>query len=93
MKVIWSAEAKKKRLQIEHYLKLNWSKKSILKFRNRLKHFELLVIKFPKIYQSSTHHKKLRKAVISKHQSVIYQIKHNTIEVVTIIDNREKPMY
>ena len=88
--VIWSRKSKEKTDQIIDYLSNEWSDREVFKYLNLLKNFEDVVSRFPKLFPKSiTHPKSYRKAVISKHHSVIYRIDSKRIFVVTILDNRE----
>ncbi len=89
--VLWSIRSKNKTDKIIEYLRESWSEKEVIKYLNRLKNFETIVKKFPEIFPlSESHPKKYRKAVLSKHYSIIYRIDSKIIKVVTILDNREQ---
>lgn len=89
-KVIWSLESSKKVTSIKKYLYEEWSEKEVENFLNRLQHFEKLVIHYPTIYPASKKYSDLRRAVITKHQSVIYEIDEDIIRIHTILDHRQK---
>lgn len=88
-KVIWSKESSEKIQSIKKYLLKSWSEDEVQAFLRRVVAFEKFVIQFPKLYPSSPNHPKLRKAPITKHQSVIYEIDENIIRVHTILDHRQ----
>lgn len=52
-----------------------------------LRKFESIVKKFPYAYPSSPSAPEIRQAVISKHNSVVYQVDESTVRVLTILDN------
>ena len=88
--VIWSQRSKDKTDQIIDYLTQEWTDKEVFNYLNLLKNFEEVVGRFPKLFpKSDSHPKGYRRAVISKHYSVIYRIESKEIFVVTIQDNRE----
>lgn len=91
--ILWSKESKHLFDKIIHYLKKEWSVREADNFINELKNFERTVIKFPEIYPRSKQKPELRRAVVTKHNSVIYAIdyKSNLIRVYTIFDNRKQP--
>ncbi|WP_192825122.1 hypothetical protein [Rufibacter sp. LB8] len=68
-----------------------WSEKEVKKFIKRLQEFEKIVVLFPELYATSKGD--LKRAVLSKHNSVLYQIddKKQLIRVITIFDNRQHP--
>ncbi|MDZ7658647.1 type II toxin-antitoxin system RelE/ParE family toxin [Fodinibius sp.] len=83
-------ESSKKIQSIKKYLLEKWSKKEVQNFLKKLHKFEELVLHFPKLYPASQKHPKLRKAPITKHHSVIYEINNDTIQVYTILDHRQQ---
>ncbi len=66
-----------------------WSEDEFNAFLIKLKKFERIVVQYPRLYPASVSEPFLRKAVISKHQSVIYEIDDDTIRVLTILDHRQ----
>lgn len=88
-KVIWSIESSKKVESIQSYLRNNWSTNEGRNFLKRLKKFETIVTSFPKLYPASKRNPKLRKAILSKHQSVVYEIDGEIIKVHTILDHHQ----
>lgn len=88
-KVIWSMESSKKVESIKSYLRNNWSISEVQIFLKRLKRFETIVASFPKLYPVSTRNPELRKAILSKHHSIIYEIDEEIIKVHTILDHRQ----
>ncbi|MAO63508.1 MAG: hypothetical protein CL666_00765 [Balneola sp.] len=87
--VIWSRESSAKVEEIKAYLLEEWSKKEVESFLKELKSFEDRIELFPKLYPASQKRSNMRKAVITKQQSVIYQVLESTIQIVTILDNRQ----
>jgi len=89
--ILWSKEAKLQFTKIVAYLREEWSEKEVDQFINKLRSFEKIVVTFPEIYPASK--SGLRRAVITKHNSVIYQIdkEQALIRVYTIFDNRQHP--
>ena len=88
--IVWSKRSKNKTDQIIDYLTQEWTDKEVFNYLNLLRNFEEAVSRFPKLFPKSlSHPKNYRRAVISKHYSVIYRFEANKIFVVTIQDNRE----
>ncbi len=89
--ILWSEEAKFQLTKIVAYLRKEWSEKEVNQFISKLRSFEKIVVTFPEIYPESK--SGLRRAVITKHNSVIYQIDKgkNLIRVFTIFDNPQHP--
>jgi len=88
----WSQRATRDTDAIVEYLRENWTEKEADKFFSQLRKFTDVVIAFPEAFPRSQKGK-LRKAVISKQNSVIYRVRARFIEIVTIIDNRSDHPY
>jgi plasmid stabilization system protein ParE len=88
-RVIWSHESSKRILSIKDYLLKEWGERELNAFLVRLKKFESLVLNYPNLYPTSKVKAGLRKAVITKYQSVIYELDRSTVKVITIIDHRQ----
>jgi len=91
LNVIWSKESKLQFDKIIAYLRDEWTEKEVNKFILKLRTFEKVVSEFPELYAESK--AGIRRAVLTKHHSVIYQIdkKDALIRVYTIFDNRQHP--
>jgi plasmid stabilization system protein ParE len=91
--ILWSKESKFQFDRIVIYLREKWTEKEVNKFVAQIKDFERIVVKFPEIYAESSKKVGLRRAVLSKHNSVIYKIdwEKALIRVYTIFDNRQHP--
>ena len=91
--ILWSKESKLQFDRIVLYLREEWTEKEVDKFVKQIKNFERMVVKFPEIYAESKKKEGLRKAVLSKHSSVIYKVdwEKSLIRVYTIFDNRQHP--
>ena len=91
-KVLWSRESKFKFDQIVIYLREQWSEKEVRKFVSQIQNFERIIVRFPEIYKE-TNKEGLRRAVLSRHNSIFYKIDwdKSLIRVYTIFDNRQHP--
>jgi plasmid stabilization system protein ParE len=81
-------EAKDQVDVIKKYVRSHWSEREEKAFLDLLHEFEQLVAQFPKGYQVSSLYPGCRRAVIHPNISVVYRVGRNTIEVVTVYDNR-----
>lgn len=86
--VYWSLQANEQVEAIKEFLRSNWSVREEGAFLDLLQGFERLVSQFPKGYQVSALYPGCRRAVIHPNVSVVYRMNGNTIEVVTVYDNR-----
>jgi plasmid stabilization system protein ParE len=86
--VVWSTEASDRISEIIEYLEFNWSQTEINTFLSQLAELEKRISKHPKLYPASVKKPDLRKAVISKVNSVIYKVTEESVQIVTVFDNR-----
>lgn len=90
MKVILSATASDQLQSLFDYLEHNWSPEVRRQFQRKLdlkiKTIKLLPLAFPKSNLFPDCHK----CVVSPQTSVIYRLKIDVIEVVVVLDNRQK---
>ncbi len=92
LKIIWSLEAEETFESVIGYLEEHWSEKEVRNFVRTTNTLVGQIEKFPYQYKSSSFHE-MRKAVITKHNSLIYHVneKAGQIELYTFWDNRKDP--
>ncbi len=88
--VIWSTESSRKIQEIKNYLTEHFSIKEVNYFLDKLRKFEILIKYYPRIYPRSLSNPNLRKAVITRHNSVIYEVDGKFIRIHTLFDNRQE---
>jgi len=87
-KVVWSEEATENLKKIIQFLKENWTEKEIRKFAKKLEK-QISIIKsqphsFPKANNFD-----VRRSVMTKQTSIYYNIHQDTLQIVSIFDNRQ----
>lgn len=87
-KIFWSDESLKNLEDILTYLETEWTEKEIKIFKKKLGNQIDLIAQNPKIFPESQFHPNLRKAVLSKHNTVFYEIKNYEIHIAYIFSNR-----
>ena len=88
-KLIWPEEAVSNLESILNYLGSNWSETEVKNFKSLLiKNLELISI-FPTIFPISEFAPNLRRAVLSKHNSIFYKILNEAIYITYLFDNRQ----
>lgn len=89
-KVLWTQEANKNLSIIIKYLEDNWTKKEIEKFLKKLnKHISIIQSQpdsFPK-----TNNYNVRRSVVTKQITLYYSISQDTLNIVSLFDNRQDP--
>jgi len=88
--VRWSKEAKTTYENVIAYLKENWTDKEIITFINRTEFILTIISHQPYLYKASNH-KKIRKAVIGKQNSLFYLVRGSEIYLLSFWDNRRDP--
>ncbi|NLL27317.1 MAG: type II toxin-antitoxin system RelE/ParE family toxin [Bacteroidales bacterium] len=87
-KVIWSFEAVDNLDAIINWLEKNWSEKEIKKFllklKNQIKIIQNQPLSFPKSQFIAA-----RKSVLSKHLTIYYNYKEESIYILSIFDSRQ----
>ena len=87
-KIFWSDESLDNLDSILSYLEEEWTSKEVEKFKSKLGKQIQLITKNPKIFPVSKFQPRLRKAVLSKHTTVFYEIKGKQIYIAYLFSNR-----
>ncbi|MFP5471281.1 MAG: type II toxin-antitoxin system RelE/ParE family toxin [Bacteroidia bacterium] len=87
LQVVWSNQAIEVSKKIIDYIVEQWGVASAMDFIQETSDFVELLSKNSKLCPESKK-KNLRKCLVSKQVSLIYQIEKNKISIVTLIDNR-----
>ena len=92
LKTIWSLDAEETFESVIEYLEEEWTEKEVSNFIRKTNALIKQIEKYPYQYKSSSFHA-VRKAVITKHNSLIYHVneKAEQIEIYTFWDNRKDP--
>ena len=89
--IFWTDEAIRNFENIVRYLGREWSNKEISHFKDVLNKRLSLIQKYPELFPASSKAPNLRKAVLSKHNSVFYKIADKEIFILHLFDNRQNP--
>ena len=90
-KVIWSPAAENDIETILDYLQLNWNERIINRFINKVDDNVSLILEEPKIFPIINQELQIRKSVISKHNTLYYRVKEETLEIIRLFDSRQDP--
>lgn len=91
MKVRFSRLSVFKLEKLLEYLEVEWSENSKNTFLNHLKSKIELIKSNPQVYQASSLEPELRKCVVTKQTTILYEIQHDTIFILNVIDTRQDP--
>ena len=87
-KIFWSDESLENLDSILSYLEEEWTSKEIEKFKSKLGKQIQLITGNPKIFPVSQFQPRLRKAVLSRHTTIFYEINGNQIYIAYLFSNR-----
>ena len=87
-KIFWSDESIVDLEIILTYLQKEWTDKEVKKFKQSLGKQIELISQNPLLFPNSQYHKNLRKAVLSKHTTVFYEIRKYEIHIIHLFSNR-----
>lgn len=90
-KILWTDHAISELNETIEYLENNWTEKELRKFFSKLDHTIELISKTPEIFPDSHEKKRIRKAVVEKHNNLYYRINENSIEIVSLFSNQKNP--
>jgi plasmid stabilization system protein ParE len=90
--IIWSPSSEEDFIDILNYLKQNWGDKVLQDFisltSTLVEQIAFNPKQFPVIYSK----KKIRKCVITKHNSIFYKERKDFVDILRIYDNRQDPI-
>ena len=89
--VIWSPAAEKDLETVLDYLQSKWSNQILNRFINKIDDNIGLIIDDPKIFPLINHRLKIRKSVITKHNTLYYRETAKSIQIVRLFDSRQNP--
>jgi len=87
-KLFWSDEAQDNLSGIISYLESEWSEKELVSFKKKLSRQLELIAMNPRIFPVSEVQPRLRKAVLSKHTTIFYEVKGYEIHLAYLFSNR-----
>jgi|WetSurMetagenome_2_1015567.scaffolds.fasta_scaffold1239954_1 plasmid stabilization system protein ParE len=90
-KLIWSLKAVENLQKIINYLKENWSEKEIKNFSIRLDSYLRIIEKSPETFPAAKSKLNIRRAVLTKHNTLYYKVEEDSIRLLALFDNRQDP--
>ena len=91
-KLIWSPLAEKDFVNILEYLQLNWENKVLENFIEITDRMIIQIVLNPKQFPIISKKHKVRKCVLTKHNTLFYKINLQSIHILRIYDTRQDPM-
>jgi len=91
LSILWTDEAKETFDIIVNFLENNWGSTSAKKFIEVTLQKIILISGQPYLFKASIS-KNVRRAVITKHTSMFYEVSNEQIIILFFMDNRQEPL-
>jgi len=88
-KLFWTDEAIRNLELILDYLKNKWTQREIDQFKIKLARLIKLIEVNPELFPLSKYNKRLRKAVLSRHTTIFYELTGNKVYLVYLFNNQQ----
>ncbi|TAF46609.1 MAG: type II toxin-antitoxin system RelE/ParE family toxin [Sphingobacteriales bacterium] len=89
--IVWSNNSKHDMLELVDYLISNWGNKVANDYIDIIENLVNQISIFPKLYPIIHTKFKIRKCVISKHNTIYYREKKGCIEIINVFDTQQHP--
>ncbi len=89
--ILWSPLAVTDFENVLDYLNENWNEQVVLKFMYEIENSIDMILKHPKQFPLVNIKMKVRKCVVTMHNSLFYRERKNNIELLRIFDTRQSP--
>ena len=89
--IIWSPLSEKDFFSILDYLQNHWDDKVLFRFIEITEEFLKQILINPRQFPLINKKKKIRKCVITKHNTLFYRERNEFIDILRIFDNRQDP--
>ncbi len=89
--IFWTKESLTNLDDILEYLNLAWTQKEVAYFKSKLSKQLEIISKFPHLFPASQINPELRRAVLSKQTTILYQIEDRRIYIIYLFDTRQDP--
>jgi plasmid stabilization system protein ParE len=89
--IIWSPLSETDLEHIFDYLLKNWTQQVAINFLDNIDNLISKIAKNPKLFPFVNKKRKIRKCVVTKHNSIFYRENKTLIEILRIFDTRQNP--
>mgnify|MGYP003487803991 FL=1 len=93
LKLVWTDNALEGLGQTFQYLELNFSEREIKSLARKIESTLAYILKFPELYPESIRQKGVRRAVVTKFNTIYYRLNSdkNQMEILSFFSNRQNP--
>ena len=92
LKIVWTPDAEKSFSNIIDFIEAKWTGKEVNKFVSTFNNAVNQISITPEMFPASSQ-KNILKAVLTKQNSLFYQVRKNEIVILIIWDNRQNPKH
>ena len=89
--IIWSPSSEQDFAEILNYLNRKWNNRVAFQFINKTEYLLNQIAENPKQFPLINNSLKIRKCVLTKHNSLYYRTNTKHIEILRIYDSRQDP--
>lgn len=89
--VVWTNKALADLDSLILYLETHWTNKEITNLIRKLDQRIDLIAHNPKLYALTKSRRNVRRSVLVPQLSIYYRINRNSVEILTLFDNRQSP--
>lgn len=89
--IIWSPLAESDLERILDYLNEKWNQQVVLDFLDKIENLTLQICVNPKQFPIINYKNKVRKFVVTKHNTIYYREMKKYIEILRVFDTRQDP--
>ena len=90
-RIDWADEALENLDYINDYLTIRWTNREVRNFYISLERTLKLILNNPLAFPASDLRSNVRRSVLSKQTTIYYEIKEESIEILSLFDNRRYP--
>jgi plasmid stabilization system protein ParE len=90
-KILWTDFALSELKDAIEYLNEKWTERELQNFAKEIEKTVNLLSHNPNLFQASDLKKEIRRVIVAKHNTLYYQIKGNTVEILSFFSNRQNP--
>lgn len=90
-KILWTDFALSELKNTIEYLQENWTNRELKNLALEIEKTVNLLSHEPNLFQASDIKNGIRRVIVAKHNTLYYQVKDNTIEIISFFSNRQSP--
>lgn len=90
-KIFWTSHALNELRETFNYIAEIWTERELQVLASKIEHIVELISKNPKLFPNSNSKDKIRRVVVTKHNTIYYIIKENEVQIISFFSNKQNP--